>query len=83
MAQPLAYLHPMPKRCKPLLARPTNEPIDIDALHDRIMRRYPMEMARLREAELREAEEAERDRRERGWDEALALSQRPASQRRA
>ncbi|HET9639518.1 MAG TPA: hypothetical protein VFP12_09955 [Allosphingosinicella sp.] len=58
----------MPKRSKPLLARPTREPIDIDALIDRTMRRYPIVMACLHEAELREAEEKERERRERGWE---------------
>jgi hypothetical protein len=57
----------MPKRPRPLLARPTREPIDIDASIDRTMRRYPIVMARLDEAELREAEEAERERGERGW----------------
>lgn len=36
--------------------RPRDEPIDIAALHERTMRRYPITMARLREAEL--AEEA-------------------------
>lgn len=59
----------MPKRSKPLLARPTQGPIDIDALIERTMRRYPITMARLREAELREAEEKEREGRERGWEQ--------------
>jgi len=67
----------MPKRAKPLLARPTGEPIDIEAFHERLIRRYPIVMARLHEAELREAEEEARERRERGWDEALASAQRP------
>jgi hypothetical protein len=58
----------MAKRSKPLLARPTQEPIDIDASIERTMRRYPIMMARLHEAELREAEEQERERLERGWE---------------
>jgi hypothetical protein len=36
--------------------RPRDEPIDIAALHERTRRRYPVTMARLREAE--QAEEA-------------------------
>lgn len=31
--------------------RPRDEPIDIAALHERTMRRYPVMLARLREAE--------------------------------
>jgi hypothetical protein len=58
----------MPSRPKPLLPRPTGEPIDIDAMVDRTMRRFPKVMARLHEAELEEAAEAERERRERGWE---------------
>lgn len=72
----------MPKRSKPLHARPTNEPIDIDAFVERTLRLFPIVMARLHEAELREAKEMERERRERGWDEALALSRSPLRPRR-
>jgi hypothetical protein len=68
MTEQQAYRHPMPKRPKPLLARPRNDPVDIEASIDRLMRRYPITMARLHEAELREAEEAERERLERGWE---------------
>ena len=76
-----AYPGKTPKRHKPLLARPTHEPIDLDALIDRTMRRFPNVMARLHGAELREAEEQARERRERGWDKALASEQRPGRQR--
>jgi hypothetical protein len=72
----------MAKRPKPLLARPTEAPIDTVALVDRILRRYPITMARLREAELREAEEQSLERHERGWDEGLASSQSPVPRRR-
>lgn len=37
--------------------RPRDEPIDIAALHERTMRRYPKTMARLAEYERWEAEE--------------------------
>ena len=68
MTERPAYHHQMPKRSRPLLARPSHEPIDIDELVERTMRRFPIVMARLHEAELREAEEQERERRERGWE---------------
>lgn len=83
MPQRCPYPRPMPKRPKPLLARPSNKPIDMDALIDRILRRFPITMARLREAEVREAEEAEREARERGWDMALFAENNTAPRRRA
>lgn len=57
-----------PRKHPPLHARPTGKMPSGEEMVERIMRRYPITMARLHEAELRDAEEEERERRERGWE---------------
>lgn len=44
----MAPISPKPPAHPP---RPRDEPIDIAALHERAVRRYPITLARLREAE--------------------------------